>query len=842
MGVLKTKKPLAVTSGNEQIEDKSNAVQVLIIPHSTKVQLDLDDIVSQLSCFASNGLLNLVAIHPMEARPVEAITVDCSMAGYMDKCFSFIRERNAIGFNIYFTVNKLKSAINNKPSKMDIESVTILHVDVDPAPSDIAKYGIKGATKKLIDSVSSIVASYAPSLVISSGNGIQIFWKLSTLLPVEEGEDLNKQLIILFGGDKGTHNADRIMRVAGTVNYPSNQKLAKGYSTEPVQAKILHIGKTATYDASRFPELATALVEEIPLQLKSIVPTTNAPTVAIADPDVLRAAFETFLSKPSNNSLSLFLISWHVPEEGYSEMFMRLLNHMAFFSQKDAALMMHWLLESPFGQSDWLQTRLTRNDKRIDLEIQKAIDSQHNVYDPNYKSDSTSTSSLSHDELSNDLGNRYFYENTRYVAKLGAWFIWDGIRWVRDERVKHLSLITDYMRTKSQELLTWAEDQKGAMSDSDFVKLMRGVRAEIKVLKSAPIRINIESMIKTDPKCSISPDIFDNDTRTIGTPAGTIDLTTGMLRPPTRSDYITKSTGCGLEVGIPVVWLKFLNEIFDGDQELISFMQRLFGYVLTGLTVEEKLFFFYGTGANGKSKLLETIYFILADYAKRAPASLLLEQRNAQHPTAMAGLMGARGVFASEIPSGKTWDDQVIKDLTGGDTVTARLMRQDFFEFIPQFSVLIAGNHQPRLKNVDESVIRRMVMIPFNVTISPEQRDTQLGEKLKAEAGQILGWCVEGAVEYFKNGLQIPESVANASREYIKNEDVIGDFIDSNMERDANNCEVRAIFELYKLWITSQGYNYPITERQLRKEFKDRGYEVKRSNSVYYIHNMKRKF
>jgi len=454
----------------------------------------------------------------------------------------------------------------------------------------------------------------------------------------------------------------------------------------------------------------------------------------------------------------------------------------------------------------------------------------------------SNTKDLSHSDLAIDLGCQFFYENTRYVARFGAWFIWDGTRWVQDEKLCHLDHIGKYLRTRADELLTWAEGQKGELSNAEYEKLLRTVKQEVKTLKSAPLRMQVESIIRTDPKCTISPSDLDTDLRIIGTPNEAINLATGELSQPRRKDLITKSTGCELKAGTPTEWLNFLAVIFDGDQDMINFIQRLLGYTLTGLTVEEKLFFFYGTGANGKSKLLETIYFVLGDYAKRAPASLLLEQRNAQHPTAMAGLMGARGVFASEIPSGKTWDDQVIKDATGGDTITARLMRQDFFEFMPHFKLLIAGNHQPRLKNVDESVVRRMVMIPFNVTISPEQRDTQLGEKLKAEAGQILSWCVKGSVQYFERGLDIPESVTSASKEYIQNEDVIGEFVDTCMEEFSGQIEVHVVFEIYTNWIRSQGYSYPKTERQLRKEFKDRGYTIKRSNSVYYIHNMRVKF
>jgi len=840
-----TKKPDASTSGYKTDGGKSNTDSKEIISQSvtypcTELYKSLDssrvtDIsthVVSLASTSSNGLVNITCIHPRNEKPIENRTFNLKNETGVAACVEYIIHMNSADFNIYFTVNELVVAVSNKPNKSDIKNITIAHLDIDPDSTNL-----KESKQDLLDSVPSLITQYKPTWIIWSGNGLQLFWFHTMPLSIDAGESINKNLIVVFGGDKGTHNADRIMRVAGTMNHPSPTKIAKGYSTVPVKSKLIHIDESAYYDQSLFPNIQA--FEKVHPEVSS-VSILRELTVEKEDPNVLKKVMMACLAK--DISLLGFWQYQVIPSDGHSERFMSLLNFLAFYSQGDATLMMQWLQESPFGKSDWFQDRLQRHDNRVDIEIHKAITSQQNFYSLNYSTQNANTNDLSHSDLAKDLGERFFYQNTRYVAKYGSWFIWDDVRWVLDEKCLHLSRISQFLRAKSQELLAWAENEKDSMSEVDFDKLMRWVRAESKTLKSAPSRMHVESIIKTDPKCTVSPNVFDSNLRTLGTPTGTIDLKTGMMMPPSQDDYITKSTSCELVAGLPEKWLKFLNTIFDGDQEMISFIQVLFGYTLTGLTVEEKLFFFYGTGANGKSKLLEILYYILGDYAKRAPASLLLEQRNEQHPTGMAGLEGSRGVFASETPNGKTWADQVIKDLTGGDTITARRMRQDFFEFTPQFKLLIAGNHQPRLKNVDESVVRRMVMIPFNVTIPPEQRDTQLGEKLKAEAGQILGWCVEGAVEYFKNGLQIPESVTNASREYIKNEDIIGEFIDSNMEQDAGNCEVRAIFELYKLWITSQGYNYPITERQLRKEFKDRGYSIKRSNSVYYIHNMKRKF
>ncbi len=209
-------------------------------------------------------------------------------------------------------------------------------------------------------------------------------------------------------------------------------------------------------------------------------------------------------------------------------------------------------------------------------------------------------------------------------------------------------------------------------------------------------------------------------------------------------------------------WLAFLHDIFAGDAELIAFIQRAAGYALTGETREHKLLFLYGTGRNGKSVLLNILFYIWGEYARRTHATSFLNSTGDKHPTDLAGLQGARLVAGSELPKGKTWDESVIKDLTGGDVLTARYMRGDFFDFDPQLTLFIAGNNMPSFRGVDEAIRARVVLVPFAVTIPPERRDTHLADKLKAEAGQILQWAIEGAVMWQQRGLDVPASVAAA--------------------------------------------------------------------------------
>jgi putative DNA primase/helicase len=205
-----------------------------------------------------------------------------------------------------------------------------------------------------------------------------------------------------------------------------------------------------------------------------------------------------------------------------------------------------------------------------------------------------------------------------------------------------------------------------------------------------------------------------------------IDLRTNELRPHCPTDYMTKITAVGPD---------------PNDPELIASLQRMAGYALTGSTQEHALFFHHGVGANGKSTFFNVLAGIMGDYHRTAPIETLIASPNERHPTDLAGLQGARLVSAIETEEGRRWDESKLKALTGGDTISARFMRQDFFEYRPQFKLIIAGNHKPALRSVDEAIRRRLHLVPWNVVIPPAERDKKLGEKLRAEWPGILAWA-----------------------------------------------------------------------------------------------------
>ena len=262
---------------------------------------------------------------------------------------------------------------------------------------------------------------------------------------------------------------------------------------------------------------------------------------------------------------------------------------------------------------------------------------------------------LSQDALALDLGAVSWDRDARFVATLGRWLLWDSTRWARDDDMASFTRCRTYLRGRASYLTTWA-DRQAAKLDKDggkSAKLLSWAKAEARILRHKNTVASVESLARSNPGSKARAKDFDADRLLLGTPGGTVDLRTGLLRPAARADKITRLTSTAPMAGRPVRWLAFLSEIFNGDTDLIDFMQRAAGYGLTGETREHKLLFLYGTGRNGKSVFLNTLANIWGDYSRRAPASTFLNSQGEKHPTDLAGLNGARLVVGSELPKGQ---------------------------------------------------------------------------------------------------------------------------------------------------------------------------------------------
>jgi putative DNA primase/helicase len=316
--------------------------------------------------------------------------------------------------------------------------------------------------------------------------------------------------------------------------------------------------------------------------------------------------------------------------------------------------------------------------------------------------------------------------------------------------------------------------------------------------------------------------------------AATFDLRTGIGRAPDPLDYITKKTACRCTpAGTPYpLWTAFLDRITGRDNELQGFLQRYVGYCCTGFTTEHVFVFAYGTGANGKSTFINTVAGILGDYATVAAMETFLASNTQQHPTDLAKLMGARLVVAQETQKGRRWDETKIKALTGGDKISARFMRQDFFDFVPTFKLFICGNHKPRLTSVDEAMRRRLLLVPFTVQIPPAERDRNLAEKLKAEWPAILRWMFDGCLEWQRMGLVPPKAVLDATEAYFADQDTMQQWLDDCTEDGGQFAFSRTteLFASWKAWCEARNTK-PGPARTLSEALADRGFVKKRNTA-----------
>jgi putative DNA primase/helicase len=373
----------------------------------------------------------------------------------------------------------------------------------------------------------------------------------------------------------------------------------------------------------------------------------------------------------------------------------------------------------------------------------------------------------------------------RFVALWNKWLIWTGTVWRFDDTLHAFDLARVICRE--------------AAAECNGKDTLRTAIASAKTVAA------VERLARADRRIAATIDQWDADPWALNTPEGVIDLRTGKARPHRVDDFMTKTTACGARGGCPE-FLRFMRRITGGDVELVAYLQRVFGYGLTGLTREHALFFAHGTGANGKSVLLATVTGVLGDYHRTAPIETFVASTGERHPTDLAGLRGARLVTATETEEGRRWAESRIKVLTGGDAVSARFMRQNFFEYRPAFKLIIAGNHKPSLRSVDEAIRRRFHLIPFAVTIPAEERDVELVEKLKAEWPGILAWMIEGCLEWQKNGLRPPKAVREATEAYMAAEDAIAAWIDDKCERDAKEWSaLTLLFQSWSDWAQAAG-------------------------------------
>ena len=359
-----------------------------------------------------------------------------------------------------------------------------------------------------------------------------------------------------------------------------------------------------------------------------------------------------------------------------------------------------------------------------------------------------------------DVGNseRFACEHggvVKHVSEWGKWLAWDGSRWQLDSdgAVMRLAKLT----------------VKGIISDAKATEDTAEQAAISKHWVASQACNRITAMLRlaeSEQPLPVSHDSIDAEPWLLNCANGVVDLATGTLLKHDPGRLLSLTTGVeypGRDDSSPALWLSFLDRTFGGDSEMIGFVQRLCGVALIGEQREHLLPVFHGTGANGKSVFVSTIQHVLGEYSLAAPPGLLMATASERHPTELASLFRRRLVVVSETKDGQKLDEGLVKSITGGDRITARRMREDFWQFDPSHLALIVTNHRPRVDGTDHGIWRRLRLVPFSVTIPSAERDPALPSRLRDEAPAILRWMVQGCLDWRRGGLQEPKAVMAAT-------------------------------------------------------------------------------
>lgn len=657
-----------------------------------------------------------------------------------------------------------------------------------------------------------------PTVIIASGGGYHCYWLLEdTVLVTDENRErligLQSRWVDLMGGDSAAKDLARVLRIPGTEN--RKERYAPDFPT----VRIVGTSLDAIYTLD---DLESLVPEPPPQRTRG---RRQPDPVDIDDRELLDIMFAA-----TNGDKARRL--WGGDISGYpsaSEADCALCEALAFFTGGDVGR-----IDRLFRQSGLYREKWKRSDYR-DATIAKALEGKTEFYTPRAPAAKASKRAVTPPPRMRDryhltdLGNserlvHHHGDDLRYCDPWHSWLVWDGKHWKRDDTREIERRANDTVRS----MYTAAANEE----DPDRRKALAGWAAKCEAEYRRRAMVNGARAM-----APVLPDVLDADRWLLNVNNGTLNLRDGSLQPHKREGLITKLVPVDYDPGAEApLWEAFLDDIMDGRDKLVEFLRRAVGYSLTGDTTEQCLFILYGTGANGKSTFLETLTGLLDDYAQNTPTETLLSRRSGTIPNDIARLKGARLVTAIEAESGRRLAENLVKQMTGGDTLVARFMRAEWFEFVPEFKLFLATNHKPSIHGTDNAIWRRIRLVPFTVTIPTDEQDPKLADKLIAEREGILAWAVRGCLDWQRKGLEPPAPVTEATEAYRTEMDVLGSWLDECcVETETATARANDLYTSYRQWAEENGEKV-ITGTQFGRSLGERGFEKTRDRKgIQYL-------
>ena len=744
-------------------------------------------------------------------------------------------KKNDVYFGVGLASEPRKPTKNNPSPRTNNECVTFLPglwFDFD-IETEI-KHNVPISIEKAVEFIESSIP-FQPTILIDSGHGLHGYWLFKELWDITEPEErlkaadvlsrfqdyiLNKGLEQGYKFDK-TADLARVLRLPETINYKSI----------PVPVKIYAIDDTERYNPTDYDSFLPESSDADYMNTCGGLFETRK-TDGLASFTIDNCAFIQYCR---DNAKTLSETFWNAmitniarAKDGH-EMCHELSQPYPKYSSKETdkkyararnnpkgpqgcqyiqSLGFHGCPAGGCGVKNPITWSLSPKKRKKTREPYSPFDTQEKPKGSKYNL--------------TDLGNaerfaNMFTDQIKYCSQFGKWLLWDGRRWAIDD--------TEQIMKHAKKCVRSMYADAGEIDDYDQRKsfLQHANRSESLARMSSMITLARHML-------AVTVDELDADPWLLNVLNGTLNLKTGKIQPHDPSNNITKLAPITYDPAAnPQIFHDFIRSVFAENENVIQFMQRFLGYCLTGDTREQKFMIAWGSGQNGKGTLLNLILDILGDNAETTPADTIMAKKSEGIPNDIARLRGARYVLASETQKGRRMNEALVTQMTGQDRMAARFLHQEFFEFWPQFKIVLLTNDKPNASGDASALWRRIMLTPFTQKFEGAKCDNTLREKLRhpAEMAGVFRWLVDGCLAWQKNGLQPPDEVIQATTDYRNENDVLGDWLEENCI--IGNYVTGKIADLYKNfeeWSLNNGEKHFFNKKKFSQYLAQKGYEL----------------